>query len=600
MDVREGDPAAAPRVYDARRVSPPVHAVRGGWRARRWPIAVALLVCAVAALVVAASFALRKATAAQSRLLDREVAALVSVRALEGASQLRARLAREALLAPTPQARGAADAAYADVVDRLDRLAPLVETAEERDIVARARAGQEQTMRAWREILDARARGEPVDALVARMQQRVAPVRWRLDADYARLAALHEAALARGRVEADAAGRAAAGGLLLAGALALLVVGAMAGLLRRSIAALGRSEARYRASFDHAAIGIAHVALDGRWLRANRRLQSILGYAEHELRLRTLADLAAPGDGALDPLASERPDPELYGVEKRLVRKDGRTVWVNLTLSLVRDGRGRARYLIAAVEAIDARKRVEHELRDAVRARDEFLAVASHELRTPLTSLGLQLDALRIALAREPLDVGRLRARAQTARRQADRLGTLVSELLDVSRCAEVDVSVDPEDGDLVRCARTLVERVAPDALRAGCALALVAPEAVRARFDPLRLEQALTHVLGNAIKYGAGRPVDVVVERSADRARVVVRDHGIGLDPQERERIFERFERAVSSRHYGGLGLGLFLARRIVEAHDGTISVESAPGEGATFAVELPVAGPRATATTA
>jgi len=115
----------------------------------------------------------------------------------------------------------------------------------------------------------------------------------------------------------------------------------------------------------------------------------------------------------------------------------------------------------------------------------------------------------------------------------------------------------------------------------------------VTGSWDPLRMEQIITNLLSNALKYGAGKPVDVVVQRDGGTARVLVRDRGIGIDPDARERIFGRFERAVSSRHYGGLGLGLFLARRIVEAHGGRIAVDSAPGEGATFAIELPIAGP-------
>jgi len=154
-------------------------------------------------------------------------------------------------------------------------------------------------------------------------------------------------------------------------------------------------------------------------------------------------------------------------------------------------------------------------------------------------------------------------------------------------------VPVEAVEGDLVAPARAVTERFAPDAARVRSALRLVAPDSVRARFDPVRVEQALTHVVANALKYGAGKPVDVVVQRDGGTARVLVRDRGIGIDPDARERIFGRFERAVSSRHYGGLGLGLFLARRIVEAHGGRIAVVSAPGEGATFAVELPVAGP-------
>jgi signal transduction histidine kinase len=111
----------------------------------------------------------------------------------------------------------------------------------------------------------------------------------------------------------------------------------------------------------------------------------------------------------------------------------------------------------------------------------------------------------------------------------------------------------------------------------------------VRGFWDRLRMSQVVTNLLSNAVKYGAGKPVDVSFGPTPSGARLVVRDEGIGIDPADQRQIFERFERAVSSRNYGGLGLGLYIVKRIVEAHGGTIRVESTPGAGAAFAVELP-----------
>jgi signal transduction histidine kinase len=107
--------------------------------------------------------------------------------------------------------------------------------------------------------------------------------------------------------------------------------------------------------------------------------------------------------------------------------------------------------------------------------------------------------------------------------------------------------------------------------------------------WDRTQLEQALTNLLGNALKFGAGRPIEIEVEALEGRARLIIRDHGIGMAPEALERVFGRFERAVSTREYGGLGLGLFLTRQIVEAHGGTIQASSQPGAGATFVLELP-----------
>jgi len=114
--------------------------------------------------------------------------------------------------------------------------------------------------------------------------------------------------------------------------------------------------------------------------------------------------------------------------------------------------------------------------------------------------------------------------------------------------------------------------------------------EPARGFWDRLRISQVVTNLLANAVKYGGGKPVEVEFGPEGDAAFLVVRDHGIGIDPADQPQIFERFERAVSSRNYGGLGLGLYIVKRIVEAHGGTITVQSKPGEGATFRVQLPL----------
>jgi signal transduction histidine kinase len=115
------------------------------------------------------------------------------------------------------------------------------------------------------------------------------------------------------------------------------------------------------------------------------------------------------------------------------------------------------------------------------------------------------------------------------------------------------------------------------------------APGEVRCALDPDRMDQVVSNLLSNAVKYGREGPVEVRVRREQDRAVLEVEDHGIGVAPEDQERIFERFERAVPARHFGGIGLGLWIVRQLVEAHGGTIRVRSVPGQGATFTVELP-----------
>ena len=233
------------------------------------------------------------------------------------------------------------------------------------------------------------------------------------------------------------------------------------------------------------------------------------------------------------------------------------------------------------------------EAQDAIRLRDEFLAIASHELRTPLTTLQLQLDSLdRAASHLPPEDAASLRRKLASASRQAIRLANLIDSLLDVARITTGRLAIRPEWMDLVEVAGEMVERFQEPARAAGCALHLTAAEPhIDVCWDRLRIEQILSNLLSNAIKYGAGKPVDVTLDRAGDRARIIIRDRGIGIRPADAERIFGRFERAVSARHYGGLGLGLFIARQIVEAHRGEIRVGRSRGPGAEIVVSMPVA---------
>jgi PAS domain S-box-containing protein len=234
--------------------------------------------------------------------------------------------------------------------------------------------------------------------------------------------------------------------------------------------------------------------------------------------------------------------------------------------------------------------RLYREAQRAIRARDEFLSIASHELRTPLTPLQLQVQSLRRMLSR-PAGVApeALAAKVEVAERQVERLGALVSNLLDISRITARRLGLELEQVDLTEVVREVALRSSEQLRRAGCELALDAEAPLVGRWDRLRLEQVVTNLLHNAMKYGAGKPIALTVSAEGDQARLVVRDQGIGIAPKDQRRIFLRFERAVSERHYGGFGLGLWISRQIVEAMGGTIGVQSALGRGATFTVRLP-----------
>ncbi|MBU8896833.1 PAS domain S-box protein [Corallococcus sp. M34] len=229
---------------------------------------------------------------------------------------------------------------------------------------------------------------------------------------------------------------------------------------------------------------------------------------------------------------------------------------------------------------------------ESIRARDEFLSIASHELKTPLTSMKLRVQQMGAALASTPRGlpvVAKLARMLGVFDEQLKRLSQLVDHLLDVSRVNERRLALRLEPLDLSEVARQVASHVAEQLDKAECAFELVAPEPVLGRWDRLRMEQVMLNLLTNAMKYGAGHPIQMEVAPHAHKAWLVVRDHGMGIPHEAQGRIFARFERAAS-RNYGGLGLGLFITRQIVEAHGGDIWVESEPGQGSTFVVELPL----------
>lgn len=232
--------------------------------------------------------------------------------------------------------------------------------------------------------------------------------------------------------------------------------------------------------------------------------------------------------------------------------------------------------------------------RRALKAREEFLAVASHELRTPLTPLRLQLDALSRALCADEAGAERQRHKIEVMRRQVDRLARLVESLLAVTRGSPIEL-LAREPADLVEIVGEVVERMRERAYTVETDILFEPEETVLGRFDARAVEIVIEHLLDNALKYGEGAPIEVTVERTDDRASVRVRDRGIGIEEADQARIFEKFERSVSSDHYGGLGLGLFIAKELALAHGGRLRVESERGRGAVFTVELPVDDVRA-----
>jgi two-component system sensor kinase FixL len=345
--------------------------------------------------------------------------------------------------------------------------------------------------------------------------------------------------------------------------------------------------------------GIVVVDPEGTIVWANAVAVELFGWRREELAGQPVevlmpARFRSTHRGVLKAYhAAPRARPMGLGTELAALRKDGTEFPAEISLAPIRSGE--ERWAIAAVRDSSERRRIEakallyRQAREEVRARDEFLSVASHELRTPVTALGVQLQMLQRVVERSGSPPA-VRDRVESLAMQVRRLGGLVEALLDLSRIRLGRMELSRETVDLVQLAREVATPYQADLdLARGSSVQVVAAGPIEASLDRVRIEQVLANLLANAVKFGEGKPIEIRVERSGQEIHVAVADQGLGIGPDQRERIFERFGRAAPAQHYPGLGLGLYVAREIVEAHGGRIRVEGEPGKGATFHVELP-----------
>jgi two-component system, LuxR family, sensor kinase FixL len=351
----------------------------------------------------------------------------------------------------------------------------------------------------------------------------------------------------------------------------------------------------YRALHDHVQDIILVIDRDtGAIVEANLAAEAAYRYTRDELLALTIYDLRAddPRPSVSHQMAVADERGTMFEAIHR--RRDGTTFPVEVSSrGEAIDGR---RLLLSIIRDITERQRLYAE-RDqllrttqaALATRDEFLAVASHELRTPVAITDLQLQHARRAIGRgESTD--KLVAIIERARSQTHRLSMLVQRLLDASR-VDSGIDVQYSDLDLAEVVRVAVERMRVQIDASGSELVVDVPS-IAGRWDQLRLEQVLVNVIANALKYGDGKPI-AITARMPDAVHVEldITDHGIGLAAGDSDRIFDKFERAVPAANYGGLGLGLYIARQIVEAHRGRIEAHSAaPSRGSVFRITLPL----------
>jgi signal transduction histidine kinase len=234
------------------------------------------------------------------------------------------------------------------------------------------------------------------------------------------------------------------------------------------------------------------------------------------------------------------------------------------------------------------------EAQQSIQVRDDFILIASHELRTPLTPLKLQLQLMKRSFHpsknQSPLNSASFEKLLTDSERQAEHLIMLVENLLDTSKISTGSLKLSLELGDLNALVSQTLHRLATDLEKSHCMLSFTSNLNAYGHWDNDRIQQVITILLLNAMKYGQGKPIEIKIFQENSNAVLTVTDHGIGIDQKDQAKLFRRFERVAPVTAFGGLGLGLFIAQQIIEKHGGKISVTSQPGLGSTFRVALPL----------
>jgi PAS domain S-box-containing protein len=364
------------------------------------------------------------------------------------------------------------------------------------------------------------------------------------------------------------------------------------------LSALQAERTRFRAMFEQAAVGMAQVSLDGRWVAVNQRLADIVGRTREQMlgmsfqEITHRDDLGRDLDLARRVVAGELP---AYEMEKRYLRKDGSSVWVNLTAALVRRDDGSPDYFISVVQDISARvaaeaelRRLNAELEERVEQRTEALSAVnaeletfsysvSHDLRAPLRSI----DGFSQALVEDVGDKLDAEARdhLRRIRRATARMAELIDDLLQLSRLSRVDLRRDRVDASGL--ARTILDELRQR--EPGRKVDVQVQPGLVVAADPKLVRILFENLLGNAWKF-TRRSAHPRIEVLSSDGELGVRDNGAGFDMAYADQLFKPFHRLHRSDQFEGSGIGLATVRRIVHRHGGHIRAESEPGRGATF----------------
>jgi PAS domain S-box-containing protein len=360
-----------------------------------------------------------------------------------------------------------------------------------------------------------------------------------------------------------------------------LVIGHDVTERRKMEEALRESEERFRSVFERTAIGMVLGDLDGRVIRSNEAFEKMLGYNKGELYLKNYSNFTAAEDleierSLLSDLITGKTD--YYKIEKRYIRKDGRRIVTQLTVSAIKGTSGDPLYVIVLAEDVTERDRVE-------RLKDDFIGMVSHEMRTPLTVI---IGAIDTALS-SGISAEDSRTLLLDAGESAGELADILENLLELSRFQSNRLVMHKLPLSVGRLAAKCIDRIAT---QSDHRFTLDIPDDIPpVEADEIRMHTILCNLLGNAVKYSpSGTEIRVFAHRRENDLVVGISDQGPGIAKEDQQRVFEQFERLGDPARARGLGLGLVVCKRLVEAHRGEIWVESEPGKGATFLFTIPL----------
>lgn len=344
-------------------------------------------------------------------------------------------------------------------------------------------------------------------------------------------------------------------------------------------------------AFENSPNAFDIVNEEGKFIYVNQAYLDLWGYDTKEEVLGT-----SPATHCADPetpikIITALKETGTCDIEFVAKRKDGSLFDVRMLARLARDAEGKEVYPTSSID-ITAKKKAEESLNESLRLRDEFLSVASHELKTPLTTLMLQTQyrLRQISKDNKVFDTESIRKMNQADLKQLTRMSRLIDDMLDISRIRTGKLELKKEKIELCHLVSEVAERLRPQFTELATPLELKECHETFAKIDSFRIEQVITNLLTNALKYGQGKTVTCEVFKAEKFAVITVTDLGRGISVEDQKRIFTVFERAVSANEVSGLGLGLAIAKDIIESHSGKISVVSELGKGSTFKVELPL----------